>query len=104
MDNRKALGLRLKELRKRKGLSQEALAELVNLEPPSICNIETGRNYPTIQNLEKIINALHISFMEVFNFEHQKDPRDLIQEINFILNKNPERIQDFYKILKALTD
>ena len=80
------------------------MAELVNLEPPSICNIETGRNYPTIQNLEKIINALHISFMEVFNFEHQKDPRDLIQEINFILNKNPERIQDFYKILKALTD
>ena len=50
MDNKKLLGSRLKELRKRKGLTQEKLAELVELEPASICNIENGYNYPSLQN------------------------------------------------------
>jgi len=104
MDRRKAFGLRLKELRKRKGYSQETLAELVNLEPPSICNIETGRNYPSFQNLEKIIDVLDVSFTDVFKFEQHQKPNDLMSEINIMLDKNPERIQDFYKILKALVE
>ena len=104
MDNRKTLGLRIKELRKRKGISQEKLAELVELEPPSICNIETGRNYPTFQNLEKIVEVLDSTFLEVFQFSQHQTPNDLIKEINTILKKNPDRIQDFYKIIKALVE
>ena len=104
MDKKKALGLRLKEIRKRRGLSQEELAEKVDLEPPSICNIETGRNYPTFQNLEKILSVLNVSFIDIFKFEHHQETQNLIEEINKMLEKNPERIQDFYKIFKALTD
>ena len=32
MDNKKKLGLKIKELRKRKGLTQEELAELIQME------------------------------------------------------------------------
>lgn len=104
MDRRKTLGQRIKELRKRKGISQEKLAELVGLEPPSICNIETGRNYPTFQNLEKIIDVLDVNFLDVFKFEQHQNPNDLIAEINFLLKNNPDKIKDFYKILKALVE
>ncbi len=104
MDNKKLLGKRIKELRKKKGLTQEKLAELVELEPASICNIENGYNYPSFQNLEKIISVLNISFIDVFKFAHHNDRRDLVAEINSMLENSPEKIPDAYKIVKALTD
>ena len=104
MDNKKLLGSRLKELRKRKGLTQEKLAELVELEPASICNIENGYNYPSLQNLEKIVTTLEVTFSDIFNFEHHKSSENLINEINNILNSAPDKISDIYKIVKALTD
>ena len=104
MDNKKALGSRIKELRKSKKLSQERLAELVHLEPPSLCNIENGKNYPTCQNLEKIINVLGVTFVDVFQFEHYKQDKDLIQEINLYLKNNPEKIKEIYKVIKALCE
>ena len=102
MDNKKLLGKRIKELRKRKGLKQEKLAELVELEPTSISNIENGYNYPSFQNLEKIINALDVSFTDVFEFTQHQDTKDLKSEIDNMLNKHPDKIQDVYKIVKAL--
>lgn len=104
MDKKKALGQRIKELRRRKGISQEKLAELVGLEPPSICYIETGRNYPTLQNLEKIVDALGVTYSNVFNFDQYQYSDDLIFEINKILKENPSKIKDFYKIIKALVE
>ncbi|MBQ8458804.1 helix-turn-helix transcriptional regulator [bacterium] len=104
MDNRILLGRRIKELRQRKGLKQEQLAEMVQLEPTSICNIENGRNYPSFQNLEKIINVLGVSFIEVFKFDQHQDRVDLMAEITNMLNNNPEKVQDTYKIVKALVE
>jgi transcriptional regulator with XRE-family HTH domain len=104
MDNKKILGRRLKELRQRKGLKQEQLAEMVELEPASISNIENGRNYPSFQNLEKIINVLEVSFIDVFKFDQHQDKVDLMAEINKMLNNNPEKVKDTYKIVKALVE
>lgn len=103
-DYKKLLGKRLKELRKSKGLKQEQLAELVGFESSNaISNIENGYNYPSIQNLEKILKVLNTSFIEIFDFSHLQEPNNLIKEINNILLSNPDKIQDFYKIIKALT-
>ena len=63
MDTKHLLGKRLKEIRKKKGLSQEQLAEMVGFESSnSISNVENGYNYPSIQNLEKMLKALNCSF------------------------------------------
>lgn len=104
MDNKKLLGKRIKELRKRKDLSQEKLAELAKIEPTSLSNIENGRNYPSFATLESIINALEVSFIDIFKFQQHNDPKNLLNEIQSILNSNPDKIQDFYKIVKALTE
>ena len=104
MDNKKLLGKRLQELRKRKGLKQEQLAEFCNVEPASISNIENGRNYPSFQTLENIIKILEVSFIDVFKFEHKQNHQDLLSEINMILNQNPQKIEDIYKIVKALVE
>lgn len=104
MNNKKLLGKRIRELRKRQGIKQEQLAELVGVEPASISNIENGYNYPSFQNLEKIALALKTNFINIFKFEHHKENENLIKEINEILDNNPEKIKDFYKIIKALAE
>ena len=73
MDKKKLLGRRIKELIKQKDFSQEKIAELVGIEPTALSNIVTGRNYPLMSTLEKILQVLGVNFSDVFNFEHQND-------------------------------
>lgn len=105
MDTKHLLGKRIKELRKKKGLSQEQLAEKVGFETSnSISNIENGYNYPSIQNLEKILKVLGTNFQSVFTFEQHQEIDVLKEEINRILNKHPEKVSDIYKIIKAIIE
>ena len=101
--NKILLGKRLRELKKRKGINQEKLAELVNVDPATISNIENGKNYPSLINLENILNILEISFVEAFDFEHKNTSKNLIKQINQLMEANPDKLEDFYKIIVALT-
>lgn len=104
MDNRKLLGLRIKELRKRVSLSQEVLAEKAGIEPTSLSNIQNGRNFPSFITLENIMRVLGVGYFDVFQFAQYAPAENLIQEIITILKDNPERVKDAYRIIKALVD
>lgn len=104
MDYRKLLGSRIREIRKQKSLKQEQLAQMVALEPASICNIENGYNYPSFQNLEKIVCALGVSFTDVFEFDHHQPEKDLMNAIVKMLFDNPDKVNTAYKLVKALTE
>ena len=104
MDIKQKIGRRIKELRKSKKLSQEKLSEMVDIAQNSLSYIETGDNFFTAETLEKLISALDIEPQELFDFEHFKTNDELVQEINSILSKNPEKIPEFYKILKAIVN
>ena len=102
MNIKNKLGLRIKEIRKQRHLSQEKLAELVDISQNALSYIENGENFFTAETLEKIIKALDIEPQELFNFNHFKNKEEQLKEINILLNKNPEKIPEFYKILKAI--
>lgn len=102
MDKKKLLGKRIKELIKQKHISQEKLAEIIGVEPTTLSNIVTGRNYPLISTLEKILMVLDADFSDVFQFEHHNSNADLKAEIEILLENNPDRMKDFYRIAKAL--
>lgn len=104
MDTKHLLGKRIKELIKKNKISQEELAEKIGIEPTALSNIVTGRNYPLFSTLEKIIKILDVSFIDVFTFEHHNSDEVLKNKIIEILEKNPNRIKDFYKIAKVLTE
>ena len=103
MNKKELLGKRLRDLRKKKGINQEKLAEMINVDPTTISNIENGKNYPSLVNLENLLSVLNSTFLDAFDFEHKKEAEDLIFEINKILQRNPDKIEDFYKIAVALT-
>jgi len=103
MNKKLLLGKRIRELRKRKGINQEKLAELISVEPATISNIENGKNYPSISNLENITHALNCTFCDVFDFEHTNSNANLIKQIVELLENNPDKIKDAYKIIVAIT-
>lgn len=103
MNKKELLGKRLRELRKRKGINQEKLAELIDVDPTTISNIENGKNYPSMSNLENLLMVLGCTFTEAFDFEHKNSNEDLIMQITKRLKNNPDKLEDFYKIVMALT-
>lgn len=104
MDIKKKIGTRIKELRKQRNLSQEKLAEMLEIAQNTLSYIETGNHFCTAETIEKLITALNIEPHELFTFEHFKSNEELIKEINKILEQNPAKITEFYKILKAITN
>ena len=55
------LGERMKHIRTKKGLSQEALADMTNISRVNISRIENGSRIPSIDALIDIANALEVS-------------------------------------------
>lgn len=103
MDTKKLLGQRIKELRKAKNITQEKLAELVNVEPTTISNMECGRNYPNLATLEKVLEVLKSNFSEVFNFEHFNEKTVLTKKIKtYIDEAGPGEIEFLYKTIMNL--
>lgn len=103
MDLKKFLGKRIRETRKARKLTQERVAELIGIETPSLSNIENGKYYPTAENLEKILKVLNISAEELFHIEEKKSAEETLKEIIQIIKDNPSKINDIYKIVKAIT-
>lgn len=57
---------RIRELRNKKGFSQEQLARLANVSYNTIVKIESGESrHPTIQTMAGIAKALQISLDEL---------------------------------------
>lgn len=72
MDIRTKIGLRIKELRKAKGLSQEQLALKAEIDRTYMASVENGKRNVAIVNIEKIILALDESFESFFtDFSNQ---------------------------------
>jgi len=61
------IGLRLRELRTAKGLSQEKFSFKCDLDRTYIASIERGKRNVSIVNIEKIAKALDMSVLDFFN-------------------------------------
>ncbi len=102
METKELLGLKIKELRKRKNYTQEHLAELSDLDFGYISKLEVGRNFPTIGTLEKIANILEVELYELFQFTNEKN-NDFKKEINQIYDKlSKEKQYTLYRVAKGL--
>lgn len=91
------LGKRIQEIRKSKKLTQEKLAEYIGIETSSISNIENGRYFPTAENLDKIMQILEISPIELFATEYNNEHSYLIEELNHAMNTNEKLTRLIYK-------
>ena len=62
----KKVGIRIRELRNKQGISQEKLALKAEIDRTYLAGVEQGKRNPSLKSLEKIIVALEITFHDFF--------------------------------------
>jgi transcriptional regulator with XRE-family HTH domain len=65
MDMRRLVGRNVKRLRQKRGLTQEAFAELSGFSQQYISSLEQGQRNPTVITLYELAVALKVSHIEL---------------------------------------
>lgn len=92
MDDReinKFVGMKIKEFRKNKKLTQQDLADLVGVKNSAISNYEQGTRIPKRDFLFRVANALGVSIDEFFPMQNEETSSTL-SEINKISSQLEE--------------
>ena len=97
----KLFGKRIKEIRKRQNITQEELAEILNIDNQTISRIETGAFFTSYDNIEKMSKILNVEIKDFFDFDHLKDKDELKKYlIDKIENMNIKDLQKTTKFVK----
>ena len=97
------LGARIKELRKRIGLSQDQLAEKIGIEAKYLSRIEVGKRYPSLETLEHIADSLQVEMKELFDYLHHDNAETSPHEIeNLTENATKEELKLIHRLIKAV--
>jgi putative transcriptional regulator len=62
---------RIKELREKRGITQEALAKKVDVTRQTILFLEKGKYNPSLRLAYKIARQLNIKIEDIFSFEDE---------------------------------
>ena len=62
------IGKRIQEIRTQRGMTQEALAERINISKSSISEWEACKRVPRMETLRKIADALRVDVWEIIGF------------------------------------
>ena len=84
------IGNRIKEARNEKGLTQKALAEKLDVSTITIQNYENNRRKPSLEMINKISEALDMTFNDLVNDYSNINPRERV--INALNNDIKNRI------------
>ena len=107
MDIKREIGERIKRVRKQRGLTQEQLAEIMEISSRNLSNIELGVSFPKPETLEKFLKALNISTQTLFSNDSIKSDEELLRDINFLINSiqhDHKTLEIIYKILNDLIE
>ncbi len=105
MNVKRLLGRKIKQYRVLKGLTQEELAEKLNISQRTLSGIECGTNFLSSNTLEKILEVFDISLEEMFYFNYLKSNKEIVNElINDIkaYADDTQKLQTIYKVVKAI--
>src|SRR2546428_13843186 len=103
MDTKELLGRRVRELRQKRKLTQEKLAELAGVDISYLGNIERGTENPSLAILEKLSTALATKPHHILNFEHEmQGEKALRRRIVQVLDKcNESELQMILKFVNV---
>lgn len=99
---KKLFGLKIKELRKKHLFTQANLAELVNVDDKHISCIESGKNFPSPDLIERLAVALNVEPKDFFEFYYLQDKVDLKKDIiKMIDNLSNEELSLVHKFIRT---
>lgn len=94
------VGQRIRTYRQKANMTQEDLAEQADLHYTYIGQVERGEKNLTLSSLEKILDALNMSFSDFFEgFEHKSQESIPSLCYDLICQKESKDQQRIYRIL-----
>ncbi len=103
MDNKEMLGVRVKEIRNKKGVTQERLSEMVGINPKYLSSIERGKENPTLNTVLKLAETLGVSLDELFTGIEIENPKNRRPMIDALLDKaDAEQLKLVYRIVSVV--
>lgn len=89
-------GNKISELRKKNGLTQKELAELLNVTDKAVSKWERGLNFPELFTLEKIAELFQISVIELLGIEDHSNEQVFSDISNLAQNEKKKIIKEIY--------
>ncbi len=107
MKLKKLLGEQIKRLRKNRNLTQEQLAEKIDIAPRNLSRIEVGESFVTAETLEKLLLALNVTAQELFAYEHIREEKELLSDIYTYLDSiktDKTKLEKIYNAIKFVKE
>lgn len=99
------IGKRIAEIRIKRGLTQEKLAEMVNYSANHIAKLESARTNPSFNLLINIAKAMNVEMKDIFNYQDINSieyiKRELLNSINTADDNTIKLLYKFYKTLNT---
>jgi transcriptional regulator with XRE-family HTH domain len=104
MEIKESIGMRIKELRQSRHLSQESLAERVGISSKYLSSIERGKENPTLDTLIKLSMALNVELSDMFSISYYgKTAKELKAFIsNLLKDSDDEKLRLMARVVKAI--
>ena len=96
MDTKK-IGAFIAMNRKKKGYTQEQLAEKIGIGTPNISYFETGKFAPSIETLQKLAQVFGIEIYELYMFQPLKPTSEIKQELAKAIESDEKILRLLYK-------
>lgn len=109
MDLKEKIGIRVKALRKQRGLNQEQLSVLIGKVHDVVSNVERGKTSSSLDLIESICEALKVPVSELFEDIDSKgrvrNRHSMHAEIWAMMTELSDRdVRAVRELVKALTD
>jgi len=97
-------GRRLRELRERRGLTQQQLGEMAELGFKYLGSVERGQENPSLRVMIKVSEALGVELRDLFEFEHEETSKtELRKKMDRLLKAaDVATLQQAVKLLRSL--
>lgn len=103
MEMKQLIGMRIKELRRIKGLSQEQLSEKIAMSSKYLSSIERGKENPTLDAFIKLAQALDVEIAELFSYTAEMSPREQTRFIADLMKSGDKgKLKLAVKLIRAL--
>lgn len=89
------VGLRIKELREKKGYTVNKLANMAGISQSYLRDIELGNKNPTVETLSYFCDALQISLKDFFSEDSGEINVFLLSSIKKLTDKQQVKLAEF---------
>lgn len=97
------LGGRIREIRKARGVTQETLAERIEMSPQHLSRIEGGHQSPSIEMLAKLADTLEVEVWELFDFGQPGTVKELREAVRKVAQgADEEHLRMALKVFRAV--